>query len=108
MEPEDRHPDLLLQCLTVTLEKLMQLEDVRHFHATTTLAMARLWRRVGMRTLVTAAGASGTRYALVHGTVEAVAASLRQWQAKAAAQRQPSRAAQLVVRPVPERKGTHG
>jgi len=76
MEPEDRHPDLLLECLSVTLEELMQRGDVRHFHATTTLAMARLWRRVGMRTVVTAYGASGTRYALVHGRVEDVARAL--------------------------------
>lgn len=85
MEPEDRHPDLLVQCLTVTLEELMQLEHVRHFHATTTLAMARLWRRVGMRTVVTTTGASGTRYALVHGRVEDVAAALQQSQSKASA-----------------------
>lgn len=76
MEPEDRHPDLLLECLSVTLEELMQLEDVRHFHATTTLAMARLWRRVGMRTVLTATGESGGRYALVHGRVADVAAAL--------------------------------
>jgi hypothetical protein len=84
MEPGDRHPDRLLQCLKVTLEELMQLEDVRHFHATTTLAMARLWRRVGMRTVLTTAGASGTRYALVHGRVEDVAAALRLASAEAA------------------------
>ena len=76
MEPEDRRPDLLLDCLTVTLENLMQMEDVRHFHATTTLAMARLWRRVGMRTVLVANGATGARYALVHGRVSDVAAAL--------------------------------
>jgi hypothetical protein len=76
MEPEDRHPELLLQCLAVTLEELIQLEHVCHFHATTTLAMARLWRRVGMRTVLTTTGASGTRYCLVHGRVEDVAAAL--------------------------------
>jgi len=76
MEPEDRHPDLLLECLKVTLEELMQFQDVRHFHATTTLAMARLWRRVGMRTVFIATGASGARYALVHGRVQDVAAAL--------------------------------
>ena len=78
MEPEDRHPDLLQQCLALMLDEVMQLEDVRHFHATTTLAMARLWRRVGMRTVVTTTGASGTRYSLVHGTVDAVASALQQ------------------------------
>jgi hypothetical protein len=76
MEPGDRRPDLLLDCLTVTLQNLMQLVDVRHFHATTTLAMARLWRRVGLRTVLTATGASGARYALVHGRVADVAAAL--------------------------------
>lgn len=76
MEPEDRHPELLQQCLALMLDEVMQLEDVRHFHATTTTAMARLWRRVGMRTVVTTTGASGTRYCLVHGTVDAVAAAL--------------------------------
>ena len=86
MEPEDRHPDLLVRCLTVTLEELMQLEHVRHFHATTTLAMARLWRRVGMRTVVTTTGSSGTRYALVHGRVEDVAAALQQSQSRASAE----------------------
>jgi hypothetical protein len=52
------------------------MEHVRHFHATTTLAMARLWRRVGMRTLLTTTGTSGTKYCLVHGTVDDVAAAL--------------------------------
>lgn len=85
MEPEDRHPDLLVQCLALMLEEVMQLEDVRHFHATTTLAMARLWRRVGMRTVVTTTGASGTRYSLVHGTVDAVASALQQSRAKVTA-----------------------
>jgi hypothetical protein len=77
MEPEDRHPELLAQCLRLTLLAVMEREEVRHFHATTTLAMARLWRRVGMRTLVTTTGESGTRYCLVHGTVESVAAALQ-------------------------------
>jgi hypothetical protein len=77
MEPEDRHPDLLVQCLRLTLEEVMQREFVRDFHATTTLAMARLWRRVGMRTVLTTSGASGTRYCLVHGRVEDVAAALQ-------------------------------
>lgn len=85
MERADRHPELLVQCLAVTLEELMQLEHVRHFHATTTLAMARLWRRVGMRTVVTTSGASGTKYALVHGRVEDVAAALAQSQSRAPA-----------------------
>lgn len=76
MEPEDRHPELLQQCVAAILEEVMQRPDVRQFHATTTLPMARLWRRVGMRTLFTTAGASGTKYALVHGTVEDVAAAL--------------------------------
>lgn len=76
MEPEDRHPDLLVRCLRLTLQEVMKREFVRDFHATTTLAMARLWRRVGMRTVVTTAGASGTRYCLVHGRVEDVAAAL--------------------------------
>jgi len=76
MAPEERNPDLLLQCLALTLTELMRTEDVRHFHATTTLAMARLWRRVGMRTVLTTAGASGTKYALVHGRVLDVAEAL--------------------------------
>ena len=77
MEPEDRHPELLQQSLALMLDEVMQLEDVRHFHATTTLAMARLWRRVGMRTVFTTTGTSGTKYSLVHGTVDAVAAALQ-------------------------------
>jgi hypothetical protein len=77
MEPEDRHPDLLLECMAVTLEQLIRMEHVRHFHATTTLAMARLWRRIGTRTVLTATGESGARYALVHGRVEDVATALR-------------------------------
>ncbi|MBC7378456.1 MAG: hypothetical protein H7346_13625 [Burkholderiaceae bacterium] len=76
MEPEDRHPDLLLQCLRLTLEEVMRAEHVRDFHATTTPAMARLWRRVGMRTIVKTTGASGASYCLVHGQVEDVAAAL--------------------------------
>lgn len=76
MAPEERNPELLLQCLSLTLTELMRTQDVRHFHATTTLPMARLWRRVGMRTVLTTTGASGTRYALVHGRVLDVAAAL--------------------------------
>lgn len=77
MEPEDRHPDLLAQCLRLTLMAVMEREDARDFHATTTLAMARLWRRVGMRTVLTTTGESGTRYCLVHGTVDSVASALQ-------------------------------
>ena len=76
MEREDRHPEVLVECLAVTLEELIRLEDVRHFHATTTLAMGRLWRRVGMRTVLTTAGESGQKYCLVHGRVDQVAAAL--------------------------------
>lgn len=76
MLPEDRDPDLLVDCLRLTLEEVMQMEHVRDFHATTTLAMARLWRRVGMRTVLTTTGASGTKYCLVHGTVDALAEAL--------------------------------
>lgn len=107
MEPEDRHPDLLQQCLALMLDEVMQLEDVRHFHATTTLAMARLWRRVGMRTVMTTTGTSGTRYALVHGTVDAVAAALLQSQAKPACGVHPAVAAQLVMHAGPARHGLH-
>jgi hypothetical protein len=106
MDPRDRHPGLLLQCLAATLEELIRLKDVRHFHATTTLAMARLWRRAGMRTVVTATGASGARYALVHGSVEAVASALQQSQAKAAGS-QPNAPAPLVIRPVPAERNLH-
>ncbi len=76
MEPEDRHPEVLQECLAACLEELIRTEDVRHMHATTTLAMARLWRRVGLRTVVSATGASGTRYCLVHARVEDVMAAL--------------------------------
>ena len=76
MAPEERHPDLLLQCLSLAMTDFMRTQDVRHFHATTTLPMARLWRRVGMRTTLTTTGESGTRYALVHGRVLDVAAAL--------------------------------
>lgn len=107
MEPEDRHPDLLLQCLTLMLEEVMQLEDTRHFHATTTLAMARLWRRVGMRTVVTTTGASGTRYCLVHGTVDAVAGALQQSQAKALVERPAVVPTELVMRPVAPQRSLH-
>ena len=72
--PEDRHPDLLLPCLTAALHAFWGIQQVRQFHATTTLAMARLWRRFGMRTVLTTTGESGTRYALVHGLVEDIAA----------------------------------
>lgn len=77
MEQEDRDPRLLQECLALCLDEFIRAEDVRHIHATTsTPAMARLWRRFGMRTLVTAAGASGTRYAVVHAPVRDVMAAL--------------------------------
>lgn len=76
MAPADRHPDTLLQCTRVALLGLLQMQDLRAFHATTTLAMARLWRRFGMRTVVATLGDSGARYSLVYGSVENVAAAM--------------------------------
>jgi len=77
MSPEDRHPELLYRCVSLTLTELMRMQEVRYFHASTTLPMARLWRRFGMRTLVTMGGLSGKRYALVCGRVGDVADALR-------------------------------
>jgi predicted GNAT family N-acyltransferase len=79
MAPEDRDPALLPQCLGLTLSMLLQhyLKDAQHFHASTTLAMARLWRRFGMTTALTTQGASGMQYALVHGHVAEVARMLQ-------------------------------
>lgn len=102
MAPEDRHPELLLQCLTLTLKELMRTQDVRHFHATTTLPMARLWRRVGMRSVLTTEGASGARYALVHGGVLDVAAALgvaQEIEATGAGQRVRSTRAREILEP---------
>jgi hypothetical protein len=76
MAPADRHPEILSRCMEVALHGLLKLQDVRGFHATTTVAMSRLWRRFGMRTVLTTLGDSGTRYALVHGLVEDVARAM--------------------------------
>ncbi|AEG93098.1 hypothetical protein [Ramlibacter tataouinensis] len=76
MQPGDRHPELLARCLTLALQELIRLHEVRCFHGTTTLPMARLWRRFGMRTALTAIGSSGKPYALLFGKVSDVAAAL--------------------------------
>jgi hypothetical protein len=76
MEPEDRDPVLLHQCICAMLQEVMRIEDVRHFHGTTTMLMARLWRRLGFRPVLTAHGASGTPYALLHARVDDVAGAL--------------------------------
>lgn len=93
MAPEDRHPDLLLECLRLTMEELVQQVEMRHFHATTTLGMARLWRRVGIHTLLTTHGDSGRRYALVHGRAEDVARALHLVLPQAGGQSRPANAA---------------
>ena len=77
MPPEDRDPKLLQRCLALALSKLLQIEEARHFHATATLQMARLWRRFGMTTAFPIHGASGKQYALVHGDVSNVARILK-------------------------------
>jgi hypothetical protein len=77
MDEAERSPELLQECLALCLEEFIHAQHVRHLHATTsTPAMARLWRRVGLRTLATAVGASGTRYALVHAHVRDLMAAL--------------------------------
>lgn len=76
MAPEDRDPALLPRCLGLALTSLQNLEEPHHLHASTTLPMARLWRRFGMRTVATMCGGSGERYALVEGEVEDIAAIL--------------------------------
>lgn len=77
MDVEHRSPELLQECLALCLDEFLHAQDVRHVHATTSSpAMARLWRRVGLRTLATACGASGTRYALVHAHVPDLMAAL--------------------------------
>jgi hypothetical protein len=73
MAPADRNPEILLRCMRAAFHELLKMQNVRRFHATTTLAMARLWRRFGMRTVFTRVGDSGTRYALVYGSVGDVA-----------------------------------
>jgi predicted GNAT family N-acyltransferase len=77
MEREERSQCMLQECLAACLEEFIRHEHVRHVHASTsTPAMARLWRRLGMRTLVTGVGMSGRRYALVHAPVETLMAAL--------------------------------
>jgi hypothetical protein len=77
MDEAHRSPELLQECLALCLDEFLHAQDVRHVHATTSSpAMARLWRRVGLRTLATARGASGTRYALVHAHVRELMAAL--------------------------------
>lgn len=77
MEEDERDPRLLQECLALCLEEFLHGQDVRHVHATTsTPAMARLWRRLGLRTLATAVGMSGTRYALVHAPIRDLMAAL--------------------------------
>lgn len=76
MAPAERNPMLLPLCLGLALKELLKLEDPHYLHASTTLPMARLWRRFGMKTAATIEGMSGQCYALVEGDVEEVAAAL--------------------------------
>lgn len=77
MAPEHRHPLLLQRCLALALGEFLKQRVVDHMHASTTLPMARLWQRFGMRTVTKLQGQSGTRYALVHGSLTSVVAALR-------------------------------
>jgi predicted GNAT family N-acyltransferase len=76
MKPEERNPALLSLCLRLALTELLKQESPLHLHASTTLPMARLWRRFGMKTAATIQGASGECYALVEGDVAKLAAAL--------------------------------
>ena len=74
--PEHRDPVLLSRCLALALAELVRLKEVHHFYAIATPAMARLWRRFGMRIATHLRGASGTPYVLVCGAVTDVACAL--------------------------------
>ena len=74
--PEHRDPILLSRCLALALTELVRLREVHHFYAIATPAMARLWRRFGMRVATHLRGASGTPYVLVCGAVADVAGAL--------------------------------
>ena len=76
MNPEDRDPELLPRCLALALGQLLKRGQVEYLHATTTMAMARLWRRFAMKIDATVQGASGERYALICGHARDVAAAL--------------------------------
>ncbi|NDA48492.1 MAG: hypothetical protein EBY21_14705, partial [Alphaproteobacteria bacterium] len=76
MNPEDRDPELLPRCLALALGELLKRGKVKYLHATTTMAMARLWRRFSMKIDTTAQGISGEKYALICGHARDVAAAL--------------------------------
>jgi hypothetical protein len=76
VDPEERSPEMLEQCLTLALEALLEEREVERFYAIATPVMARLWRRWGMRPVAPLRGASGREFVLVSGLMSAAAAAL--------------------------------
>jgi predicted GNAT family N-acyltransferase len=76
MAPEHRRADLLPRCMALALVELLRVADVEHMHASCLTAMTRLYRRFGFGTHALRSKA-GKDCALIHGTVEDVAAALK-------------------------------
>jgi hypothetical protein len=77
MAPENRRPDLLVQCLAMSLTELLEQADVDQFHASCLCRMTRLYRRFGFSTVTRGGFASGQECALIHADVAAVAVALK-------------------------------
>lgn len=70
--PGERGIQTLTTCLTMALGALTQLHEVKQFYAIATPAMARLWRRFGLREVMNMEGASGNPFVLVLGQAASV------------------------------------
>ena len=77
MAPENRRPDLLVQCLAMSLTELLEQAEVDQFHASCLCRMTRLYRRFGFTTVTRGGFASGQECALIHADVAGVAAALK-------------------------------
>lgn len=76
LAPNERNPQMLAACLAMALGELKRRREVNQFYAIASPAMARLWRRFGLKVVMHMRGASGSPFVLVLGNAADVALTL--------------------------------
>ncbi len=76
LAPNERSPQMLTAYLAMALRELKRRREVNQFYAIASPAMARLWRRFGLKVVMNMRGASGNPFVLVLGNAADVALTL--------------------------------
>lgn len=76
LAPNERTPQMLTAYLAMALRELKRRREVNQFFAIASPAMARLWRRFGLKVVMNMRGASGSPFVLVLGNAADVALTL--------------------------------